>query len=45
MSFDAELCFWIVAVVVGWVVFGLLMARANRDLYVDWIAEYARNKK
>lgn len=45
MSFDAEVCFWIVAAVAGLVVFGLLMARANRDLYVDWIAEDARNKK
>ena len=36
---DYELIFWIVAAVVGVAVFGLLMARANKDQYVEWMAK------
>lgn len=37
---DYELIFWIVAGIASVVAFGLLMARANKELYVDWIAEW-----
>lgn len=36
---DYELIFWIVAAVAGAIGFTLLMAKANREQYVEWIAE------
>lgn len=36
---DYELIFWIVSGIVAVVGFGLLMARANKDQYVEWMAE------
>jgi hypothetical protein len=37
---DYELIFWIVSCIAGVAAFGLLTARANEELYVDWIAEW-----
>lgn len=34
---DYELIFWIAAAIVGAIGFALLMARANRELYVGWM--------
>ena len=36
---DYELMFWIVAAIAGVIGFALLMARANRELYVEWAGE------
>lgn len=36
---DSELIFWIVATIAGIIGFGALMAKANRELYVEWVAE------
>lgn len=36
---DYELIFWILAVITGAIGFALMMARANRELYVDWAGE------
>lgn len=47
MSFDFELCFWIVAGIAAVITFGILwlLAKKNSENYVDWIAEESRNKK
>lgn len=37
---DYELIFWIVAGVASVIGFALLMARANRELYVERVREY-----
>jgi uncharacterized membrane protein YtjA (UPF0391 family) len=36
---DYELIFWICAGIAGVIGFALLMAKANRELYVDWMVE------
>lgn len=36
---DYELIFWIVAAVAGAIGFALLMAKANRELYVEWVGD------
>lgn len=37
---DYELIFWIVFPIATIVTIGLLMARAKKDVYVEWIAEW-----
>ena len=37
---DYELIFWIVSCIATMVGLGLLMARANKELYVDWVEEW-----
>lgn len=34
---DYELIFWILAGITGVIGFALMMARANRELYVGWM--------
>ena len=41
---DYELVFWIVSGIVAVVTLGLMMARANRDQYVGWVAEGEETK-
>lgn len=36
---DYELIFWIITTIVGVIGFALLMARANRDQYVEWVGD------
>lgn len=36
---DYELVFWIVSGIVAVVTLGLMVARANKVLYVEWMAE------
>lgn len=36
---DYELVFWIVSGIVAVVTLGLMVARANKELYVEWMAE------
>lgn len=36
---DYELMFWIVSCIAAVVALVLMAARANKELYVDWVAE------
>ena len=36
---DYELIFWIVAGIASIIGFALLMAKANRELYVEWMGD------